>query len=67
MTAVSAFVERTVASKQFNDTELKSMFKSCRQQYGADFGLMVVAMFLEVSERCAQLESRCKQLEARKR
>lgn len=67
MTTVSAFLERTVASKQFSDDELKRTFDALRLEYGNDFGLMVVAMFLETSERCVQLESRVAQLEARKR
>jgi hypothetical protein len=60
-------IPRTTASAQFNDTELKGMFESCRQQYGGDFGLMVVAMFLEVSEICAELKSRLAALEGKKR
>ena len=67
MTAVSAFLERTEASRQFTHDELKSIFDGLKQDYGNDFVLMFLAMFLEVSERCVQLETRVKALEARRK
>ena len=67
MTAVSTFVERTVASKQFSHEELRTMFDGLRKDFNNDFPLAFIALFLEVSERCAQLETRCKDLEARRK
>jgi hypothetical protein len=64
---VSAFLERTIASRQFSGEELKRTFDALKQDYGNDFVLMFLAMHLETMESCAQLESRVKQLEARKR
>jgi hypothetical protein len=64
---ITAVVERTMASKQFSDEELKRVFDGLKQDYGNDFVLMFLATHLETMERCAQLESRVKELEARKR
>lgn len=64
---VSAFLERTVASKQFTTEELRTMFDGMRRDFNNDFPLAFIAMFLEVSERCVQLESRVAQLEARRK
>ena len=55
MTAVSAFIERTVASKQFSDDELKDIFDGLKKDYNDDFVLMFLALHMETMERCARL------------
>ena len=67
MTAVSAFLERTQASKQFSDDELKRCFDGLKKDYNNDFIIMFLALHFETMERCVRLESRVKELEARKR
>jgi hypothetical protein len=67
MTAVSAFIERTMASRQFSDDELKCIFDEIKRDYSNDFILMFLQMHIETMERCVQLETRVKALEARKR
>lgn len=60
-------LERTRASRQFSDDELKRVFDALKKDYNNDFILMFLSLFLEVAERCTQLESKLKELEARKR
>jgi hypothetical protein len=67
MTASSAFVERTIASRQFSHEELRAMFDGMRKDFNNDFPQAFIAMHLETMERCAQLESRVKALEARRK
>ena len=67
MTAVSAFIERTMVSRQFSDDELKCIFDEIKRDYSNDFILMFLQMHIETMERCVQLETRVKALEARKR
>jgi hypothetical protein len=62
---VTAIVERTTAT-EFSNDDLMAVFREYKQKYG-DVGLMLVAMNLELVERCSAMEERITKLEAKRR
>jgi hypothetical protein len=63
---ITAILERSEASQQFSDAELKQAFEATRRHFGGlDFALTLFALHLEACDRIAELELRLGALEER--